>query len=640
MCGIAGFINPELTNGMALTRYVSQMTAALSHRGPDDEGAWVEEPAGLALGHRRLAVQDLSPAGHQPMTSHCGRWVIVYNGETYSGRELRPLLAARGIVFQGQSDTEIIVEAVSAWGVEETAKQLIGMFAFAIWDRKDHSLYLVRDRLGIKPLYWGQTCSAFLFGSEPKAFLAYPGFSPRICSQALAAYLKYGYVPAPYSIYEQVEKLLPGTILCRSIDGKITQKVFWSLEDVIQKGASSHLQNAATPPSQALDGLGALLKDAIQRRLVSDVPLGSLLSGGIDSTLVTAIAQQQSAQPLQTFTIGFGEKDYDEAPYARAIARHLGTCHTELSVTPRQARDVIPLLPQIYNEPFADASQIPTFLVSRLARQSVTVALTGDGGDEVFGGYSRYLWANSLWPLIRHMPFRNGVATLLESIPSTGWDALARLVPATRRPLRLGEKIHKVARCLPAKTPQALYELLVSRWVNPSRLLLQGSASKLPVFPVHLPDIAAQMQALDTITYLPDDVLAKVDRASMAVGLEARVPLLDHRLVEWAWAQPQSLRIRTGTGKWALRQLLGTYVPQELINRPKSGFTLPMGAWLRGPLRDWAESLLDARTLKETFDPLPIRKLWNCHLSGRSDHQECLWTILMFEAWRRNGNIH
>ena len=637
MCGIAGFIEPELTNGMALARYVSQMTATLTHRGPDDEGAWVEEAAGLALGHRRLAIQDLSAAGHQPMLSHCGRWVITYNGETYSAEELRPLLQARGITFRGQSDTEIIIEGIAAWGVEETVKKLIGMFAFAVWDRKERTLYLARDRIGIKPVYWGKAGQTFLFGSELKALCAHPRLNPELDPQALAGYLHYGYVPAPLSIYKDVQKLPPGTLLCRTPDGLITQKSFWSLEEVISKGLSRQQQDINPSLPEALKELETLLNDAIRRRMVADVPLGSLLSGGIDSSLVTAIARQHSPQPLQTFTIGFGEKSYNEAPYARAVADHLGTRHTDLLVSPQQARDVIPLLPHLYDEPFADSSQVPAFLVSQLARQSVTVVLTGDGGDEVFGGYSRYLWANLLWNLIRFTPFRTPLAGLLKAMPASGWDALGTFLPAAKRPQNLGQKIHKAARSLTAKTPEAFYGSLVSYWPDPASLLLSGKPVRLPRFFPQLPTLAAKMQALDTLTYLPHDILTKVDRATMAVGLEARVPLLDHRLVEWAWAQPQSLKIQGQTGKWALRQLLYTHVPQNLIDRPKAGFAIPIGAWLRGPLRDWAENLLDARSLKDTFNPLPIRKLWQHHLTGRANHQDALWAILMFESWRREG---
>lgn len=640
MCGIAGFITPGLTNAMTLLRYVSGMTNAIIHRGPDDEGAWVDESSGLALGHRRLSIQDLSPAGHQPMTSQCGRWIMIYNGETYSAPELRPLLEARGIAFRGHSDTEIMVEAIAAWGLEAAVKQFIGMFAFALWDRQEHSLYLVRDRLGIKPLYWGTSGTTFLFGSELKALCAYPDFHPKLNHQALAGYLKHAYVPTPLSIYEQVHKLPPGTILCRSIDGQITKKTFWNLDDVIAKGLPSASRKLdRTLEEEALTDLEELLNDAVSRRMISDVPLGSFLSGGIDSSLVTAIAQRQSARPIQTFTIGFEEKDYNEAPYAKAIADHLGTDHTALVVTPRQMLDVIPLLPHLYDEPFADSSQIPTFLVSQLARQSVTVALSGDGGDELFGGYSRYLVGNTLWKIIRNTPFRGSMAALIKTIPPRGWDLLSSALPASHRPRKFGHKMHKLARSISAKTPEAFYESLISYWAEPSEALPHNYAPKLPRFSSQLSDFVSQMQALDTTTYLPDDILTKVDRASMGVSLEARIPLLDHRVVEWAWAQPRSLKIQGKSGKWLLRQLLYKYVPQELIDRPKSGFAIPVDLWLRSPLRDWAEDLLNPSTLKDTFDSKPIRRLWESHLAGRADNKESLWTILMFEAWRRGSQI-
>jgi asparagine synthase (glutamine-hydrolysing) len=635
MCGIVGFINPELTNALALMRYVSDMGNALAHRGPDDEGAWVEESAGLALGHRRLAIQDLSPAGHQPMISHCGRWVMVYNGETYSNQELRPQLEARGIVFHGHSDTEVMLEAIAAWGVEAAVKQFIGMFAFALWDRKEQALYLVRDRLGIKPLYWGQMGRIFMFGSELKALQAHPDFHSSLNREALAGFLSYGYVPAPLSIYEQIQKLPPGMILRRSLDGQITQTPFWTLEEVILKGKSiRHAQNQS--PKEAVRELHELLNDAVRRRLIADVPLGAFLSGGIDSSLVTAIAQRHSTHPIQTFTIGFGEKAYNEAPFAKAIAVHLGTQHTELQVTPRQARDIIPLLPHIYDEPFADSSQIPTFLISQLARQSVTVALSGDGGDEGFAGYSRYLWAKTLWKTARQLPFRGSFAALLKSLPPPLWNQLAALIPASKRPVNLGLKIHKAVRAMTAPTPEAFYDALVRYWPD-SSLILPGVRPSTHHFSSHLVDLVSQMQALDTTTYLPDDILTKVDRAAMAVGLETRVPLLDHRIIEWAWAQPHNLKIQGKTGKWALRQVLYSYVPQELIDRPKAGFSLPLGSWLRGPLRDWAENLLAPATLKDTFDPVPIRKLWQNHLKGHADHRDELWAILMFESWRREA---
>lgn len=639
MCGIAGFIAPGLTNAMTLTRIVSDMTNAIRHRGPDDEGAWVDDTAGLALGHRRLSIQDLSPAGHQPMTSQCGRWVMVYNGETYSNLELRPLLEARGIAFRGHSDTEVMLEAIAAWGLEEAVKQFIGMFAFALWDRQEHSLYLVRDRLGIKPLYWGMSGSTFLFGSELKAFHLYPDFRPKLNLEALTSYLKHAYVPTPLSIYKDIHKLPPGTILCRMADGRITQTSFWTLEEAISKGLTSRRSEVDPSPHKALKDLEDLLDNAVHRRMISDVPLGTFLSGGIDSSLVTAIATRHSTKPLQTFTIGFGEKDYNEAPYARAIANHLGTNHTELLITPREALDVIPHLPHMYDEPFADSSQIPTFLVSQLARQSVTVSLTGDGGDEVFGGYSRYIWGDRLWKMTRNIPLKDTLSNLLTLMPPSGWDTLASVIPADKRPPKLGQKIHKIARSLKTKTPEDFYESLVSYWAEPSEALPHHYAPNLHRFSPQLSDFVSKMQAMDTTTYLPDDVLTKVDRASMSVGLEVRVPLLDHRLVEWAWAQTPSLKIQGKTSKWLLRQILYKHVPQELIDRPKSGFALPIDIWLRGPLREWAEDLLQPSKLKDTFDPAPIRHLWKNHLAGKADHQDRLWAILMFEAWRQKTEI-
>lgn len=640
MCGIAGFLSPHRTNAMALSRYVSEMTNAISHRGPDDEGIWVDENVGLALGHRRLAIQDLSEAGHQPMVSQCGRWVMTYNGETYSAPELRPLLEARGISFRGHSDTEVMIEAISAWGLEAAIRQWIGKFVFALWDRKDRCLYLVRDRLGIKPLYWGQMGQSFLFGSELKALRGHPDFIPKLNVEALSAYLKHAYVPTPLSIYDSIHKLSPGTILCRTADGQITQKTFWTLEEAISQGLPSTDSKVDERfEEKSLRELDHLINDAVSRRMIADVPLGSFLSGGVDSSLITAIAQRHSTRPIQTFTIGFGEKEYDEAPYAQAIAQHLGTDHTTLSVTPRQMRDVIPQLPHLYDEPFADSSQIPTFLVSQLAKKSVTVVLSGDGGDEVFGGYSRYLWSHTLWKMIRYMPLSSHMGSLIRTLPPKGWDQLSLLLPASKRPRKFGYKMHKMAYAMAAQTPEKLYDLLTSYWADPSQILWQSHQQSFGNFSSQLSDFVSQMQAFDTMTYLPDDILTKVDRASMAVGLEARIPLLDHRIVEWAWAQPKSLKIRGKTGKWALRQLLYRHVPSYLIDRPKAGFAIPIDSWLRGPLRDWAEDLLKVSTLKDHFDPVPIRKLWKNHLAQKSDHQEALWAILMFEAWRQEVKL-
>lgn len=636
MCGIAGFITPGMSNAMMLTRYVSNMTSAIVHRGPDDEGAWVDAPAGLALGHRRLSIQDLSPAGHQPMISHCERWVMIYNGETYSNTELRPLLEAKGTRFRGHSDTEVMLEAIASWGLEAAVAKFIGKFAFALWDRKELNLYLVRDRLGIKPLYWGKIGPTFLFGSELKALQAYPDFESKVNYQALAAYLKHAYIPAPMTIFNGIFKLPPGTILCRTPDGLVSQKSYWTLDEVINKGQNLIKQKPNFSSQEALNELETLLDDAVQRRLISDVPLGTFLSGGIDSSLVTAIAQKHTSRPIQTFTIGFEEKDYNEAPYARAIADHLGTDHTALLVTPRQMFDVIPKLPELYDEPFADSSQIPTFLVSQLARRSVTVALSGDGGDETFGGYTRYLWGDTLQKITSRVPFCRLLSKLLMIIPPYGWDTLGNLLPPSKRPPKLGHKIHKLARSLHARTPEDIYESLISYWTEPSQAIPHNYAQNIIHFNPQLPDFVSKMQALDTITYLPDDILTKVDRASMGVSLEARVPLLDHRLIEWAWAQPQSFKIQGKVGKWPLRQLLMKYLPENLIDRPKAGFALPIDIWLRGPLRDWAEDLLSPSILNEMFDPLPIRTLWKQHLTGCFDHKEALWTILMFEAWRRN----
>jgi len=623
------------------------MAETLRYRGPDDQGVWTDPAAGIALAQRRLSIVDLSPAGHQPMVSASGRFVITYNGEVYSHQEMRPALEARGISFRGHSDTEVILESCAAFGIAATVERLIGMFAFGLWDRQDRTLTLVRDRLGIKPLYWAAFGDLFLFGSELKALRAHSGWTAEIDRNAAAAFLRHNCVPAPHSIYQGVQKLEPGRILTlRQSGGRLAApslETFWDARAVARLGVRHRLDLS---DDEAVDRLETLLGDATGRRMIADVPLGALLSGGVDSSAVVALMQAQSDRPVKTFSIGFDAAGYDEAKHAKAVAAHLGTDHTELYVTPADALAVVPRLPEMFDEPFADSSQIPTFLVSEMARRHVTVALSGDGGDELFAGYNRHVFAAGSWRTLRRLPapLRRCAAVLLSSIPQAGWDRLAACLPSGRIPARPGEKLHKLAEVLACAGDDALYQALISHWRTPERLI-QGAvepkgAAWDKTLTDDLPDAVERMQFLDQVGYLPDDILTKVDRASMAVSLEARVPLLDHRVVEFAWSLPGHFKIRQGTSKWILRQMLYRHVPRGLIERPKMGFAIPLADWLRGPLRDWAEDLLDPASLAAggLVAAPPVRALWAEHLAGR-DRQFPLWDVLMLEAWRRRWMV-
>jgi asparagine synthase (glutamine-hydrolysing) len=573
------------------------------------------------------------------MVSSCGRCVIVYNGEIFNAAELRPELEAKGRHFRGHSDTEVIVEACAEWGVEETAKRIIGMFAFAVYDKREKHLSLVRDRLGIKPLYWGSVGTRVAFASELKALAALPGWTKELNRDALASYLRFAYVPSPHSIYRGIAKLMPGQIATIDHAGETKIAPFWTLAEAAERGKANQID---VGDKQACDMLEALLGDAVGRRLVSDVPLGAFLSGGIDSTAVAAMMRMKSSVPVRTYSIGFREQGFNEAPYASAVAAHLGTEHTELYVSAKDAQDAIPLMPEIYDEPFADSSQVPTYLLSKLTRQHVTVALSGDGGDELFAGYTRHRFARAM----QSMPW--GVARVLGSgldvaVPAV-WDRLFRLVPARKRPSYGGDKIQKMAAML-REGPAGGYRSLVSAWDDPEAIVAGAREPKGAIFDPELadalPDGLDRMQYLDTLTYLPDDILTKVDRASMAVALEVRVPILDHRMVEFSWRLPSRFKMRGGKGKWLLRQLTYRHVPKALLDRPKSGFAVPIGAWLRGPLRAWAEALLEPRRLEEGgfLEAGPIQARWQEHLSGRRNWHASLWTVLMFQAWREANGI-
>src|SRR5829696_1782467 len=645
MCGITGFWQHPVHDEFELRVMTRRMARQMEHRGPDDADEWVDAACGLGLGFRRLAIVDLSPTGRQPMQSASGRYVIVFNGEVYNFAAVRADLERLGHGFRGGSDTEALLAAIEECGLPRAIQRFVGMFGLALWDRQERTLHLVRDRLGIKPLYYGWQGGTFLFGSELKALAAHPDFRAEIDRDALTLYMRHGYVPAPYAIYGGIHKLPPGTILTlRSQDDvAATPKPFWSAREVAEAGLNDPFTGSE---SEAIATLDALLRDSVALRMIADVPLGAFLSGGIDSSTVVALMQAQSARPVKTFTIGFHEAGYDEAAHAAAVARHLGTDHTALYVTPEEARTVIPQLPTMFDEPFADSSQIPTFLVSQLARRHVTVSLSGDGGDELFGGYNRYFWGRSIWGKIGRVPAgaRALGSRALTALSPDGWDRqFARLDPLLPDGLRQrtpGDKLHKLAGVLAAENPEELYRGLVSQW-NRTQDIVVGAIEPPTAITdrsrwAALPDFTQRMMFLDLISYLPDDILAKVDRASMAVSLEARVPLLDHRVVAFAASIPLSMKIRDGQGKWLLRQVLDQYVPRELVERPKMGFAVPIDAWLRGSLREWAEDLLDERRLRaEGFlYPAPIRQKWQEHLSGSRNWQYPLWTVLQFQAWR------
>jgi asparagine synthase (glutamine-hydrolysing) len=647
LCGIAGFLQARAeTDAGGLRRRTDAMATALRHRGPDDGDVWCDAGTGISLGHRRLAVVDLSAAGHQPMQSHDGRYVIAYNGELYNTVEVRAELShvRHGISWRGHSDTEVLLEAIAAWGVREALQRVVGMFAFAVWDRQVRRLTLARDRIGEKPLCYARFGSTLLFSSELKALRAHPDFRAEVDRDVLALYVRHGYVPAPYSIYRGVFKLPAGCFaeFSAGVDEPRIEP-YWSALETALAGLASPLQGTE---ESLVDELESLLKRAVRGQMEADVPLGAFLSGGIDSSTVVALMQAQSSRPINTFTIGFAEAEYNEAEHAKAVAAHLGTNHTELCVTPDEARSVIPLLPQIYCEPFADSSQIPTYLVSQLARRHVTVALSGDAGDELFGGYNRYQIAQRVWRGLSRIPapLRGAAAASMRALSPSGWDHVLRpLRFALPRQLRVqhpGEKVHKLAGVISLASLDDVYMRLISQWPSPGAVVPGSHEPETPLntaarLPAALSHPLARMSYLDLVTYLPDDILVKVDRAAMAVSLETRVPLLDHRVVEFAWRIPPQLKLRGGRSKHLLRSVLERYVPRSLFERPKMGFGVPIDHWLRGPLRDWAEQLLDPGKLKAQgfFAVEPIRQAWAEHLGGQRSNQYPLWVILMFQAW-------
>ncbi len=631
------------------------MAEAIATRGPDDAGVWCDLQAGLGLAHVRLAVLDLSSAGHQPMLSNTGRYVIVFNGEIYNHLDLRQELQRDGLLhgpWRGHSDTETLLAAIEAWGIESALQRCVGMFALALWDRYEQCLHLARDRFGEKPLYWGQSGSgtdrAILFGSELAALRAWSGFHNPVHRPTLAQFLRFTAIAAPASIYSGIEQLLPGHLV--TIKAPLTSELpmsrpWWCFRSMVDRCLSDPILDI----SAGLEALETALITAVKQQSMADVPLGSFLSGGIDSSLITALLQAHSSRPVHTFTIGSEVCSFDESPYALAVAAHLGTNHNEVILAASDIQVLIPQLPRMYSEPFADSSQLPTHLVCREARRSgLTVALTGDGGDELFGGYNRYFWGPRFWNRFAWLPWRIRcyIGLLIRSLPPAGWDALGSPLPIHQ----LGHKAHKLADRLEyVRSSHDLYCSLVSEWRDPTVIMqsnLDGSAIFEHSSPLDWPMPAslsvnseALMMVIDTLNYLPNNNLTKVDRAAMAASLETRCPFLDHRVAELAWRLPMTMKIRQGevgrTSKWALRQILSKYVPPELFERPKVGFSIPIGQWLRGPLRDWAEDLLDYRLMLNQgyLQPEPIQTLWRQHLSGRFDHTSKLWTVLMWQAW-------
>lgn len=643
MCGFVGFLSENASQFSE--NVLIGMAQAIISRGPDDHGYFQDNMLGLGLAHRRLAIVDLSSAGHQPMLSSSGRYLIVFNGEIYNHQELRQKLnqLMTTITWRGHSDTETLLTAFECWGIRQTLEKCVGMFAFAVWDYQDKQLILSRDRLGEKPLYYGWQGKTFLFGSELKGLKAHPAFNADISRDALGLFLRYNYIPAPYSIYQNISKLMPGCILTISLQKKEPQiEEYWSVKSVMAYGVNQPFTGGY---KQAVTHLEQLINQSIHQQMIADVPVGAFLSGGVDSSTIVALMQAQSSRPVKTFTIGFHEKGYNEAEFATQVARHLGTDHTELYLTGKQAQDVIPLLPNIFCEPFADSSQIPTFLVSQLARQHVTVSLSGDAGDELFAGYGRYALTDRIWQRIVNKPalLRHLLSKGITSISPEGWRILLspfkHFLPTKLASANIGDKLHKGAAILNCDDLISLYHKVISYWQSPEDVVLNCKPLVTPFTHsrqlLNTDNVQQLMMSIDMQCYLPDDILCKVDRAAMAVSLETRVPLLDHNIIEFAWSLPFSYKVQQGQAKSPLKDILYRYVPQNLIDRPKMGFGIPLEQWLRTDMRDWAESLLNEQLLKQQgyFDHIKVRQKWQQHLSGKHNWASQLWSILMFQSW-------
>lgn len=642
MCGIAGCFWDDAVGDEAFD-IVRSMARTIAHRGPDDEGVWGEAQSGIVLAHRRLSIVDLSPAGHQPMISRDGRYVIVFNGEIYNHASLRAELSARAHdVWHGHSDTEVLLAGISQWGLQRTLEKSVGMFAIALWDRRDHTLALARDRIGEKPLYFGRLSDCLVFSSEIKALRSHPEWRQDIDRNSLALLMRHNYIPAPYTIYKDVAKVRPGHIVWIKARQPTRSDRYWDAAEVALQGMRSPFKGSASDAVEALDGL---LRNALADQMLADVPLGAFLSGGVDSSTVVALMQTMNSRPIRTFSIGFDVADYNEAEHARKVAEHLGTDHTELLINEHDALQVIPKLPSIYCEPFADSSQIPTYLVALLAKQKVTVALSGDGGDELFSGYTRYDLVDRFWSKISSVPspVRRSLMKIATCAPPAAYDRalgpVFRMLPSAWIQRTLGDKIHKAAQLLSLDSVDDVYLRACSHWLQPEDLV-PGSRESATILtgieplPV-MPDNVRRMMYMDLLSYLPDDILVKVDRAAMAASLETRVPMLDHRIVEFAMSLPLSILRANGTAKWPLRQILYRHVPRKLVDRPKMGFGVPIDKWLRGPLRDWADGLLDESRLRREgyFSASLVRQAWQEHLSGRRNNQYQLWNVLMFQAW-------
>jgi asparagine synthase (glutamine-hydrolysing) len=643
MCGISG-VHSTKKSAEKLTSIAINMSKAIIHRGPDDNGVWIDKNYNLALSHRRLSIIDTSNGGHQPMSSQCSRYTIVFNGEIYNYQSLRKKIEnfKSNIKWQGGSDTEVLLEALSAWGLSSTLKKVEGMFAFALWDSVDGKLFLARDRFGEKPLYYGYIGKDFVFASELKALRAHPDFKSSIDRDSISLFLQYSHIPSPKSIFKNIYKLPPASFLTLDLRNNQQEILnYWSLE----LNQDINYKNNASNKEVILSQLHEKLNSSVIDQMVADVPVGAFLSGGIDSSLIVALMQQNSMKPIHSFSIGFTESEYDESKYARAVANHLGTKHTELIVSPADLLNVLPMLPNIYDEPFADSSQTPTYLVSKLARTDVTVALTGDGGDEVFGGYNRHMWANNVWNKMNHLP--NWIRVSLSAILSSPSEYrinkifvfLNHLIPYKYHINLPGQKIHKVATSLSALNINDLYLCLTSLWSNLSNVVINSDQKEIAMNKIKGDSCAEQMMYLDLGIYLPGDILTKVDRAAMGVSLETRVPILNHKVVEFAWSMPIEMKIYRGEGKWALRRILEKYIPNQLINRPKMGFGVPIDSWLRGALFDWAKSILNENIIRNDgfFNYEEINKLWREHQSGKYNHEHKLWNILMFQTWLHNS---